>query len=394
MSRQDFIKHHEINHDEVDRLMQWFNTNLKPYLILTLIPLFFTLLFGGAFSPVSNTNVPVVILDMDGSNESRQLVELFEKYPYLEIAENVGSMADVEDAMLSGRALGAVVVPDGFGADLQAKSGASLLVMQDSSNFMNMTTIMQAASNISGTMNASIRLKLLEAGGILPEQAENNVLSLSVVDRGLYNPTYGYLYFLFPALLAIFVQQTFLAAASPYLIEKKQALRLAPSVSSSFGQVAGRLLSFALAGTLGLFICIMALHYVFAYPLKGSFQLILMVHLPFLLGICGMTLLICAIFDDVTHSTQFNMFITIPSLLSCGYAWPEFMMPEAFKAVAVRIWPLYYFANPLRDIIMKDADFSIIAPYVQGGLWFAAFWLPAGIIAYSYKVSLLRKIKD
>ena len=377
----------------IGRLWHWFE-RVKPYLILTIIPLLFTLLFGGAFSPVANSDVPVIIYDMDGSNESRQLVDFFAQYPYLNITESAGSMADIEDAMLSGRALGAVIVPDGFGHDLQTQSGAELLVMQDSSNFMNMSTIMQAASNISGTMNAAIRLKLLEAGGVLPEQAKQNVLSLSVVDRGLYNPTYGYLYFLFPALLAIFVQQTFLAAASPYLIEKKQAMRLAPSVSQSFGQVAGRLLSFALAGTLGLFICITALDLVFHYPLKGSFQLILTVHLPFLLAICGMTLLIAAIFDDVTHCTQFNMFLTIPSLLCSGYAWPEYMMPEVFKAVAVRIWPLFYYANPMRDIIMKDADFSIIAPYAQGCLWFAAFWLPAGICAYAYKVSLLRKIAD
>ena len=46
-----------------------------------LIPLFFTLLFGGAFSPVSNTDVPVLIYDMDGSNESRQLVDYFVEYP-------------------------------------------------------------------------------------------------------------------------------------------------------------------------------------------------------------------------------------------------------------------------------------------------------------------------
>ena len=322
-----------INKDKFGRLWHRFE-HIKPYLILTVIPLLFTLLFGGAFSPVANSDVSVIIYDMDGSNESRQLVGFFADYPYLNISETANSMADIEDAMLSGRALGAVIVPDGFGHDLQTQSGAELLVMQDSSNFMNMSTIMQAASNISGTMNAAIRLKLLEAGGILPEPAMQNVLSLSVVDRGLYNPTYGYLYFLFPALLAIFVQQTFLAAASPYLIEKKQLMRLAPSVRQSFGQVAGRLLSFALTGTLGLFICIMALHYVFAYPLKGSFQLILLVHMPFLLGICGMTLLIAAIFDDVTHCTQFNMFLTIPSLLCSGYAWPEYMMPEAFKAVA------------------------------------------------------------
>lgn len=370
----------------------WF-ASVKPYAILTLIPLFFTLVFGGAFSPVSNTDVPVLIYDMDGSNESRQLVNYFADYPYMNISEEVSSMAQIEEAMLSGRALGAVIVPDGFGADLQSRSGAEVLVLQDATNFMNMNVIMLAASNISATMNAGIRLKLLEAGGMLPEQAANNVLSLSVVDRGLYNPTYGYLYFLFPALLAVFVQQTLLAAASPYLIEKKQLLCSGPGWRRAFAEVAGRLGSFALAGTLGLFICLLALSKIFNYPVNGSAGLILLVHVPFVLAMCGMALLIAAIFDDTSHCTQFNMFLTIPTLLSCGYAWPEYMMPEAFKAVVTHIWPLYYYANPLRDIIMKDADYAIAAPYAEGCLWFAAFWLPAGILAYVYKVRLLRRIE-
>ena len=44
--------------EERSKFFHWF-AQIKPYVILTLIPLFFTLLFGGAFSPVSNTNVPV-----------------------------------------------------------------------------------------------------------------------------------------------------------------------------------------------------------------------------------------------------------------------------------------------------------------------------------------------
>lgn len=379
--------------EERSKFFHWF-AQIKPYAILTLIPLFFTLLFGGAFSPVSNTDVPVLIYDMDGSNESRQLVNYFVEYPYLNISETVSSMAQIEEAMLSGEALGAVIVPDGFGADLQSRSGAEVLVMQDSSNFMNMSTIMQAASNISGTMNAGIRLKLLQAGGMLPEQAAKNVLSLSVVDRGLYNPTYGYLYFLFPGLLAVFVQQTLLATATPYLIEKKQLLCSGPGWRRAFAEVAARLGSFALAGTLGLFICLLTLSKVFNYPVNGSAGLILLVHVPFVLAVCGMGMLISAVFDDTADCTMFNMFLTIPTFLSCGYAWPEYMMPETFKAVATHIWPLYYYANPLRDIIMKDADYAIVAPFAEGCLWFAAFWLPAGILAYVYKVRLLRRIEN
>lgn len=87
--------------EERSKFFHWF-AQIKPYAILTLIPLFFTLLFGGAFSPVSNTDVPVLIYDMDGSNESRQLVDYFVEYPYLNIYESVSSMAQLEEAMLSG----------------------------------------------------------------------------------------------------------------------------------------------------------------------------------------------------------------------------------------------------------------------------------------------------
>jgi len=74
-----------INKDKFGRLWHRFE-HIKPYLILTVIPLLFTLLFGGAFSPVANSDVSVIIYDMDGSNESRQLVGFFADYPYLNIS--------------------------------------------------------------------------------------------------------------------------------------------------------------------------------------------------------------------------------------------------------------------------------------------------------------------
>ncbi len=362
----------------------------KPYLILTVVPLLFTCVFAGAMSPVSNRDLPVLLYDMDRSNESRLVVDQFAAYPYIDIDEGVGSMGDIEEAMLSGRAVGAVIIPEGFGQALKTKQGAELLVLQDATNFMNMSSLMTASTQEVGTVNAGIRVKLLEAGGMMPGQAMSNVTSLSVVDRGLYNPTYGYLFFLFPGLLAVFVQQCFLAAASPYLIEQKELLCRG---ESSFGAVAGRLLCFALVMVLGLLMCLGGLQAWFNYPMRGDIGLLLLAVAPFLLAICGMTLVITAIFDDPTHCTQFNMFLTIPTFLTCGFAWPEYMMPAGFKAVVVHIWPLYYLANPLRDIILKGADYSIIAPYVQGCWWFAAFWLPVGILAYWYKLSVIRRLE-
>ena len=88
------------------------------------------------------------------------------------------------------------------------------------------------------------------------------------------------------------------------------------------------------------------------------------------------------------------MFLTIPTLLSCGYAWPVYLMPEPFRVVITHIWPLYYYANPMRDIILKGCGIEQVLTYAAGCLKFAAFWLPAGIIAYAWKVRKLRRMAE
>ncbi len=366
----------------------------KPYVVLTLAPLLFVLLFGGAMSPVYNTDLPVMVYDMDASPASRQVVEQLERYPYLDLRETALSLDEVEQQFLYGNIIGAIIIPEGFGDDLHAKRGADLLVMLDSCNFMNMTSVMTATSTVGGTLNAALRLQLLEAGGQQPGVAMDNVTTLSVVDRGLYNPTYGYIYFLFPVLLAIFVQQSWLAGVSPYLIEKKAELARAPLSAKSFARIAGQMGIFLVFTVIGLMIWSLTLSGLFNYPFKGSAWLILLVHLPFVLAMAGMALVITSIFDDPVHCTQFNMFLTIPTLLSCGYAWPVYLMPEPFRAVITHIWPLYYYANPMRDIILKGCGVEQVMPYAAGCLKFAAFWLPAGIIAYAWKVRKLRRLAE
>lgn len=367
---------------------------VKPYLVLTVVPLLFVLLFGGAMSPVYNTNLPVMLYDMDASPASRQVVEQLERYPYLDMRETAVSLDEVEQQFLYGNIIGAIIIPEGFGADLHAKRGADLLVMLDSCNFMNMTSVMTATSTVSGTLNAALRLQLLEAGGQKPAEAMDNVTTLSVVDRGMYNPTYGYIYFLFPALLAIFVQQSWLAGVSPYLIETKAELAQKPLSAKSFGRMAGQLGIFLVCTVIGLMLWSLTLAGVFDYQFKGNMWLILLVHLPFVLAMTGMALVITSIFDDPVHCTQFNMFLTIPTLLSCGYAWPVYLMPEPFHVVITHIWPLYYYANPMRDIILKGCGIEQVLTYAAGCLKFAAFWLPAGIIAYAWKVRKLRRMAE
>jgi hypothetical protein len=81
-------------------------------------------------------------------------------------------------------------------------------------------------------------------------------------------------------------------------------------------------------------------------------------------------------------------------MLSCGYSWPEFMMAPHFASVMKLIWPLYYYYNPLKDMMLKGSGFSPIQNYIVGGILFAAFWMPAGMWIYRQKVRTMKQIED
>jgi ABC-2 type transport system permease protein len=87
------------------------------------------------------------------------------------------------------------------------------------------------------------------------------------------------------------------------------------------------------------------------------------------------------------------MFMAIPTMLSCGYGWPEFMMAPGFASVVKVIWPLYYYNNPLKVLLLKGAELSAIGHYAAGGLLFAAFWVPAGLWIYRQKIRTMKQIE-
>jgi ABC-2 type transport system permease protein len=129
--------------------------------------------------------------------------------------------------------------------------------------------------------------------------------------------------------------------------------------------------------------CFIIAHTTGGYPLRGNIFLAFLVHVVFLLDITAVTIFIAGFFSDACRCIQFIMLLSIPTLMTSGYIWPEFAMPGAFAAAIKAVWPLHYFALPMRDVMLKGAGFWEAAPYLSGGLIFAAFWFPVALLAFN-----------
>jgi ABC-2 type transport system permease protein len=370
----------------------------KPPIILILVPIGFTLLFGAAMSPIFVDDIPIAILDLDQSEQSREIIRDFEACNVFDITEYAESSEQIKEEILLGKIKGALILPAGFEADVAGRKGAKALMLMDGSNFLVGNNLMLYANKIFTAKNTELQVADLEAGGMLPAVSEDAINTLTLADRALYNPQLGYFYYLYPGLLGVFVQQTYLNVIAPILLKEKQRLkrmpldRIARKIRPK--EMAPLIVQYAAMTFVGALACMLIVHGLFAYPLNGNLALTLLIQVLFLAGLTGVAFVLAAIFDDVTHCTQFVMFLAIPSMLSCGYGWPEFMMAPGFAKVMKAVWPLYYYANPLKELMLKGAGFESIAPFIIGGALFAAFWMPAGMWIYRQKIRTMKQIEE
>jgi ABC-2 type transport system permease protein len=369
----------------------------KPLLILVLVPIGFTVLFGAAMSPVFVDEIPIAVLDLDESKASRELIDQFKASPVFQITKTAASAEEIKEGILTGAIKGGLILPEDFGKDIAGHKGTKALMLVDGSNFLIGNNLMLYANKIFTEKNSELQISFMKSEGMESYSTEQNVNTLSLADRTLYNPQLGYFYYLFPGLLGVFIQQTYLNVLSPVLLKEKDRLKRLPidrsSRKISAKGMLPKIMYYAGLTFICSLSCILMAHWLFAYPIRGSLLLILLIQAVFLGGLSGMAFVLAAVFDDETHCTQFTMFLAIPTMLSCGYAWPVFMMAPGFADSMKMVWPLYYYSNPLKELLLKGSGLSAIDNYLFGGILFLAFWLPAGIWIYRNKIRTMKQIE-
>ena len=385
----------------MDSSMRDFLIRIKDVLVVLALPILFTFLFGYVYSNVYVEEIPIAVLDMDHSANSDLVVDSFDHSSGMAVTDRVDTESQLRDLILSGRVKGGIVIPQDFGKDVQAKGSPGLLVLIDGSNLVIGNNLYAYASTVVTTLNIGIQPNILEGGNVVPYTAEQYLTTLSFTDRMLYDPQLGYFRYIFAGILGILIQQTYLSSLISKLMEQKRRLAAYPDRDGSGAQagegshavsgVGGAILRTAALSIMAFLCCLMAGHRFFGYPLRGALPELLAMAAGFLLSVTAMALLMTAFFDEETHCVQFSMFLSLPTFLTSGYVWPEFMMAPGFAPVVKAIWPLYYFINPLRDECMKGAGMDQIAPYLRDVLIFAAVWLPVSLLFYRRKIMFLRR---
>jgi ABC-2 type transport system permease protein len=301
-------------------------------------------------------NVPVVVVDQDGSSASRDLISRFEASQNFEVVGTAASIDHVDDYLDYGRAWMALDIPADYGERIRRGQPTSVQVVADGSD-ANSTNV---ALGYAGTLIAGYAREIAAATG------RGRATPLVTADvRVWFNPRLESREFMIPGILALLLLVVTMNLSSMAIVREKELgtleqLNVTPL--ARWELIVGKLLPYAVIGMVDVLLVVTVAIGWFEVPLRGSFLLLLTLCVVYLLTTLGLGLFVSTISSTQQQAMMTSsFFFLLPMVFLSGFIFPIENMPEAIQTFTYLI-PLRYFLVILRGIFLKGVGLETFWP--------------------------------
>ncbi|MEW6730849.1 MAG: ABC transporter permease [Acidobacteriota bacterium] len=295
--------------------------------------------------------IRTVVYDLSRTQESRELIQRFVNTDTFNIVNMVYSDEQLQEAIVSGRARVGIKIPANYARHSLEGSRADVLVLVDGSN----STVTTVAISVSDTvmLRESLNNILDNAPSI---RAANRFQALHKV---LFNPDTRTANFIIPSAIALELGFTFMYGIVTAIVgerEKGTLDQLYLTPINPVGLMLGKLLPYCILGLVMQMEAFLLAFFVFGVPMRGNFLLLLLFTIPFLLLNLGIGLVFSTKARTVPEALQLISILQLPSVFLSGYIFEVDSMPVVFQWIS-RIFPLTYYIEIVRGIILRGAEF-------------------------------------
>ena len=336
---------------------------------LFVIPAMQTIIFGYAID-TQIEDIPTVVFNMDGRQLSRELIAAFENTRRFQIEEHAWDEESFQRALSSGRAKVGIRIPPNYADQLLHGEQSMLQVLIDGSDSQVATTAQNAAQLLG--MNLSVQMATAKGDAMQLAPARNasgrGTLPIAVRTRMLYNPDLESSHFFVPGLVGIILQLVTLFLTSFAVVRERELGTLEQLFVTPVGRTGlllGKLLPYALVGSVSFLTVLVVMIYVFGVHIRGNVTLLLGLSVLFMVCSLGLGLLVSTLAKTQLEAFQFAFVIMLPSVLLSGFVFPRSEMPLPIYLVSFAI-PVTYYIEILRGIVLRGADLIDLMPWVIG----------------------------
>lgn len=315
--------------------------------VMFLIPVVQLILMGyAATTDVKYLRIGVV--DYDRTPQSRALLDAYQASNYFVIAAYLPNADALRFEMDRGRLRGGIIIPAGYGHQLQKTGRASIAFIVDGSDPTIAQTAFSAAQSVGQAQSVDLIRERLH---IDPEDQPG----IDVRARVWYNPEMRSQNFMIPGLIGVVLTYiTTLMTAMAIVREREWGTmeQLVVTPIRSIELVVGKVIPYIIIAFWDLLEILAIGVWWFDVPIRGSLPLLLELSALYLTTSLSLGLLISTIAQTQQEAMFLSYFIMLPSLFLGGFFFPIDAMPPFLQFLS-KFVPLTYVLIIVRGVILK-----------------------------------------
>lgn len=349
--------------------------------IFTLRPVFSVFILAAAIyavfypQPYLNEalrNVPIVVVDRDGTSSSREMVRRLDATSDVSVALVLPDLPSAQRAVYERTVSGILLIPGTFERDLLHGRPSPVALYADASYFLIYQRIAGAVSAVARTLGAEVESARLVAAGVDPALAGVVVDPMPLTAVPLFNPQGGYATYLLPAAFILILQQLLLIGTGLLGTIPDPGPDPGRPKAGPLATVTGKYMAYLVPAALILPFYLIALPYLYGIPRLGSPVTVLLFALPFVLAVNGLGLIAAAVFRTPLAVQLATAAVGLPFFFLAGFSWPQESMPDAVR-LAARLLPSTSAIDGLVRVAQLGAPLSEVAEP------FLTLWALAGL---------------
>src|ERR1035437_699666 len=326
-------------------------------------------------------HVPTVVLDLDHSQESRELVSRFTSSPYFEVQRQLTNSRQLGDLIERGDATVGLEIDAGFAQKLRSGQTAPLQVIVDATNSNTALIASGYIAQIAQGFAAQYQRDRIDR--IAPQLIEV-MPQVELAPRPWYNPDLSSRWFFVPGIigsltLVLVVTLTAFAVVREREIGTLEQIMVTPIRPAEF--ILGKTLPFFLIGLFDVSLIGTVGTLWFQVPFRGQILVLFAGAVLFILCMLGVGLLISTISATQQQAMVTSFFFIMPAITFSGFGFPISTMPHWMQMISYAI-PLRYFLVVIRGTYLKGAGMDILWPQMAAMAGLGVALLTAAVLRF------------
>ncbi len=346
-----------------------------------IVPTLVQMLLFGYAATYEVYHVSTVVLDLDHSQESRELLSRFSFSNRFDIVKVAQSQHDVTQAIDKSDAAVGLVVHAGFAELLEKGQGAPLQAVVDGTNSNTALIALGYVNTIAAGFAQDYATDLAER--TLGVNGTRRV-QVTLEQRPWFNEDLNGQWFFVPGLigtltLVIIVNLTAFAIVREREVGTLEQIMVSPIRPAEF--ILGKTVPFFLIG-LGEVALIVAVAILwFQVPFVGNPLVLCLGSALFLLSTLALGLLISTLCMTQQQAFSMNFFVLNPFFILSGFSFPISSMPKVLQWMTYAN-PLRYYLIVIRGTFLKGIGLSVLWPELAAMAALAVILLTTSILRF------------